>query len=92
MHVHTVNLEIFARILFSGIALKNACNVKHLRLGHDLLILVNDRVISPIREDFFHEISHAKFRENKTLPKFSNLQYLRMNFITETYMYSYIMY
>ena len=28
------------------------CNVKNSRRGHDLLISVNDRVISPINEDF----------------------------------------
>ena len=33
------------------------CDAKHSRLGRDLRILVNDRVISAFREDF------AKFRE-----------------------------
>ena len=49
---------------------KYVCDVKNSRQGRDLLISVNDRVISPIREDF---LSYAKFRENKTLAKISEL-------------------
>ena len=55
----TVNSEIFARILF--------CDAKNSRQGHDLSILVNDRVNSAFREDFIF----TKFRENKTLAKIS---------------------
>ena len=43
---NTVNPEIFARILFSQIALKKYLKqVKYSRLGHDLPISVNNRVI-----------------------------------------------
>ena len=36
-----------------GNSIKNhICYVKKLQLGHDLPISVNDRVISPFREDF----------------------------------------
>ena len=48
----TVNLEIFARILFSRIALRHICDANYSRLGHDLHISVNERVISAFRKDF----------------------------------------
>ena len=48
---YTVNSEIFARILFSRIALKrHICDVNNSCLGQDLPISVNDRVISPFHE------------------------------------------
>ena len=52
--LYAVNLEMFARILFSRITFKNrhTCDVKILRIGHDLPISVIDRVISQCREDF----------------------------------------
>ena len=54
----TVNSEIFARILFSRKVLSHICDLKNLRLGHDLPISVNDRVIVQNREDFiFTEVS-----------------------------------
>ena len=60
----TVNPEIFARFLFSRIALKDSfCDAKSSRLGHDLHKPVNDRVISTFKEDFIF----MKLRENKTL-------------------------
>ena len=52
MTMLTANLEIFARIFFANSVKRHICNVKKLRLGHDLLISVNDRVNSPFREDF----------------------------------------
>ena len=63
----TVNSEIFERILFSRIALRQICDVQNSRPRDDLHILVNDRVISPYRESFIF----TKFRENKTLAKIS---------------------
>ena len=65
-----VELPLFARILFSQIALKNICDVKKSRLGHDLPLSVNDRMISPLREGFILA-KYAKFRENKTLANIS---------------------
>ena len=51
---NTVNREIFARILFLRIALKS-----YLRLGHDLPISVNKRVIhKAFREDFIFRKLH----------------------------------
>ena len=51
--VHTVNLEIFCENFISGNSVKrHICDVKNSRLGHDLHISVNDRVISPFREGF----------------------------------------
>ena len=50
---NTVNSEIFERILFSQIALKDIfVTLKNSRLRHDLPISVNDRVILPFHEDF----------------------------------------
>ena len=51
--LYTVNLEIFARILFSRIALKDIfVTLKDLRLEHDLHISVNDIVNSAFHKDF----------------------------------------
>ena len=47
---YTVNPEVFARILFSRIALRHIHDIQTLRLRHDLPISVNDRVISPFSE------------------------------------------
>ena len=48
---------------------------KNSQLGQDLPISVIDRVISPFREGFiFAKLrAYAKFRENKTLTKISEL-------------------
>ena len=49
----TVNPEIFARILFSRIALKDLfATLKNLGQGHDFPISVDDRTISLFYEDF----------------------------------------
>ena len=63
----TVNPEIFARILFSKMALKDTfATFKISRLGYDLIpISVNDRMISPFREVLFY----AMFHKNKTHTK-----------------------
>ena len=76
----TVNLEIFARILFSAKSVKrHICDVKISRLGHNLPISVNDRVIWLLQKVLFlRNFSHAKFRENKIPTKFPNLQYIDM--------------
>ena len=47
-----------------------------MRLWHDLPISVNDRVISPFREDFIFTKLRILFRENKTLAKISELTVL----------------
>ena len=47
------------------------------RLWHDLPISVNDRVISPFREDFIF-MRYAKFRENEPLTKISKLPVLNL--------------
>ena len=50
---NTVNSEIFARILFSRISVKDIfATLKISRLRHDLPISVNDRVVLPFHEDF----------------------------------------
>ena len=46
---HTVNPEIFARILFSRIAFNDIIS----RQGHVLHLSVDDRGISPFLEGFF---------------------------------------
>ena len=74
--------EIFAKILFFANSVKrHICDAKNSRLGHDLYIAVNDRVISAFRKDFyFHEISHMRsFTKIKPSRKFSNLQYTEIS-------------
>ena len=62
----TVNSEMFARLLFSRIALKDIFEtVKKSRLVHHFPISVNDRAISSFREGLIF----TKLRENKTLAK-----------------------
>ena len=58
----TVNSKIFARIFFSGIALKTHCDVQKSQTWHDLPISVNDRVIdiANSRGFDFHEASHMR--------------------------------
>ena len=65
---YTLNPEIFARILFPRIALKDLLSL----LGYDLHISVVDRVISPFREDFIF----TKPRIYKTLAKISEFTVL----------------
>ena len=66
----TVNPEIFARILFSQIVKIHICDCKT-AIELDLPISVNDRVISAFHKVLFHETSHIRIRENKTLAKIS---------------------
>ena len=58
--MHTVNMEIFAGILFSRIAFKDIfVKLKNWRLGHDLPISVNNRVIS---RGFYFHVTSQNFR------------------------------
>ena len=74
--LHTVNSEIFVRILCLRIALKDIhtciCRVKNSHLRHDLP-LVNDRLISPFHE-YFIFTKLRSFTKLLPLQKFSNLQ------------------
>ena len=66
------NPEIFVK--------RHICDVKNLRLWHDLPISVNDRVIAPSQGFCLHETSHLRsFVKTKPSRKFSNLQYTIMN-------------
>ena len=73
---HTVNLEIFARVLFSRIALKDILTMLKLKTRTWFTY------ISKLEGDFatsgglyFHETSHKRsFPKIKTSQKFSNLQ------------------
>ena len=47
-----MNPEFVASFIFANSDLRHICDNMNSQLGHDLLILVNDRVISPFREDF----------------------------------------
>ena len=77
---YTVDLEIFARILFSLIALRRICEVQISRLGHDLHISVNGRVISRYRESFIFSRNFAsKFRGNKNLAKISEFTVIMLH-------------
>ena len=52
MSIATVNSEIFVRILFSRIALKDIfATFKICDLGNDLPTSINDKVISPFGRD-----------------------------------------
>ena len=56
-------------IIFPNSVKRNICVVKQMRFGHDLLISVNNRVISPFCEDM------RSFAKIKSSRKFPNLQY-----------------
>ena len=69
--VVTVNPENFAIILFFANSVKiHICTTKKSRLGHDLPISVNDRLI--LEGFYFHEISHmgnfAKIKPSRKFP------------------------
>ena len=69
----TVNPEIFSRILVSRYALKDifaTLKIRDYGMVYLQCISLNDRMISPFREDFVFT-KFAKFRENKTLAIFS---------------------
>ena len=78
----TVSPEIFARILFSQIALK--CIFASLKslLGPDSPISVKDRVILAFGEDFIFKKT-AKFREYKTLTKISEFTVSKISPMSE---------
>ena len=63
-----VNSEIFAN------SVKNICDIKNSRKGHDLPIPANDRVISPFREGFILTKLHVC--ENEPLEKISKFTVL----------------
>ena len=72
---YTVNPEIFARILFSRIALKDIFVTLKIRdYGMIYIISNNDRVISAFREDFIFT-KLRNFAKIKPSRKFQNLQY-----------------
>ena len=69
MHLQKIH---FLTFIFANSAKRRICHVKNSRIWHDLLISVNDRVISPFHEGLFsRNFAVAKFRENKTLAKAS---------------------
>ena len=61
------------KFFFLNSVKRHICDVKVLRLGHDLpCISVNDIVILPFHKDLFSQnFACAKFCENKTLAKIS---------------------
>ena len=63
-------------IIFANSIKRYIYNVKNLRLGLDLHISVNDRVILQFCEGFiFMKLGICEVMQNKTLPKISNLHY-----------------
>ena len=59
-------------LIFASSIKRHICEVRNSRLGHDIPISGNGRVILPFREGFnFTKLAYAKFRENKTLAKIS---------------------
>ena len=58
--------------IFANSVKRHICDATNSRLGHDLRIFVNNRVILAFRVDLFsRNIAYAKFHENKTLAKIS---------------------
>ena len=74
MQSFTVNSKFRQNFIFANSVKTHIGDVENSREGCDLLISVNDRVISPIREDFIFT-KLRKFRKNKPSQKFPNLQY-----------------
>ena len=56
------------------------CDIKNLQQGRDLLISVNDRVISPIREDFI--FTKLRINPHGNFPIYSVTQF-RQTFIND---------
>ena len=52
MYHVTINLEICENFIFANSLKRHICDVKNSRLGHDLPISVNDKVIPSFRMDF----------------------------------------
>ena len=67
MVVYTENPKIFENFIFANTIERHTCDVKNLRLGHDLPISVIDRAIS--QGFHFHETSPMR-----TLAKISELR------------------
>ena len=65
--LNTENSEIFARIYFHDRVKRHICDVKISRLGHDLPISVNGRMISPISRVGISGTT-AKSRKRKFVP------------------------
>ena len=56
--------------IFTNSIKRHIWDVRNSRLGHDIPISVNDRVILPFREGLIsRNFAYAKFRKNKTLAK-----------------------
>ena len=61
--------------IFPNSVKRYICDVKNLRLGHELSISLNDRVICDFARILFsRDFAYAKFCKNKTLAKISGLQ------------------
>ena len=56
----TVNSEIFASFILAKSIKSHIWNIKNSRLGRDLAILVEDRVILPFQEGFFTKLCICK--------------------------------
>ena len=68
---HTINSKIFSRdFIFANSIKRHICDVRNSRLGHDIRISVNNRVILPFREGFnFTKLRMRSFAKIKTLAK-----------------------
>ena len=72
-------MKLCKNVILAKSVKRNICDIKCSRLGHDLPISVNDRVIFSSREGFsFTKLRSREFRENKTLVK--NLRIHSMKF------------
>ena len=62
-------------LIFANSIKRHICDVKTSRLGHDIPISVNDRVILTFREGFNFTKLRMCFAKIKSSRKFQNLQY-----------------
>ena len=68
------SVNVRENIIFANGVERHICDVQNSRLGHNLPVSVNDRMISPFREDCIsRNFAFAKFRENKPSRKFPYL-------------------
>ena len=66
--------------IFANSIKRHICDLRNSRLGHDIPISVNDRVILPFREGFNFTKPHMpSFVKIKPSRKFTNLQYFHFS-------------
>ena len=78
MKVYCKSGNFRENFIFANSVKRHICDIKNLRLGHDLPISLNDRVIPPFREDFiFKKLRLCEVSQNETLAKISEFTVCR---------------